>query len=134
MFCGNLILNEGPDADGIGIFGNAPGHARIEEMDLNGIFHLRRLPKHSPFLTLVDNAISCCEAAMKSIVQEENDTFINAGRLRAPGVTLQHHQFDHLKSIADRTNGQITPQKCRGWYNHTMRYIPDCLAMEAIDG
>ena len=41
VLCGNLILNEGPDADGVCIFDNAPGHARIEEMDLNGIFQLR---------------------------------------------------------------------------------------------
>ena len=25
-------------------------------------------------------------------------------------------------------------QKCRGWYNHTMTQIPDCLAMKPIDG
>ena len=37
-------------------------------------------------------------------------------------------------TIVRRTNGQITPQKCRGWYNHTMTYIPDCLAMKPIDG
>ena len=62
------------------------------------------------------------------------DTFINADRLRAPGVTLQQYRVDHLKSIADRTNGQITPHKCRGWYNHTMTYIPDFLAMKLLDG
>ena len=55
----DTILNEGPDADGVCIFENAPGHAKIEEMDLNEIFQLRRLPKCSPFLTMADNAFSC---------------------------------------------------------------------------
>ena len=59
VLCGNLILNEGPDTDGVYILDNAPGHARIEEMDFNGIFQLHRLPKYSPFLTMVENAISC---------------------------------------------------------------------------
>ena len=83
---------------------------------------------------MVENAISCWKAAMKRIMQEELDTFINADRLRAPGVTLQQCQFDHLQSIADRTNGQITPQKYRGWYKHTMTYIPVYLVMKPIDG
>ena len=65
VLCGNLILNGGVDADGVCIFDNAPWHARIEEMKFNGISQLRRLPKYSPFLTSVENAISCWEAAMK---------------------------------------------------------------------
>ena len=105
VLCGNLILNEGPDGEDVCIFDNATGHAKVEEMDLNGIFQLRRLPKYSPFLTMVENAISCWKAAMKRIMQEEMDSFINADRLRAPGVTLQQIRFNHLKSIADRTNG-----------------------------
>ena len=83
---------------------------------------------------MVENAISCWKADMKRIIQEEMDTFIIGDRLRALGVTLQQYRFNQSKSIADRTNGQITPQKCRGRYNHTMTYIPDCLAMKPIDG
>ena len=128
------MLNEGPDVDGVCIFDNTPGHARIEAMDLNGFFQLRRLPKYCPFLTMGEVAISSWKAAMKRIMQEEMITFINADRLRAPGVTLQQYQSDHLKSIADPSNGHITPLTCRGWYNHTMTYIPDCLAMKPIDG
>ena len=46
---GNLILNEGPDADGVCIFDNAPGHARIEEMDLNGFFSSTDCLSRAPF-------------------------------------------------------------------------------------
>ena len=57
--CGNIILDERNDVDGFCIFDNAPGHRGIEDMDLSGIFPLRNLPKFSPFLTLVEAAISC---------------------------------------------------------------------------
>ena len=55
-----------PDVDGVCIFDNAPGHVRIEEMNINGVFKLRRLPKFSPFLTIVENAISCGKATTKT--------------------------------------------------------------------
>ena len=104
-------------------------------MDLSGIFSLKkRLSKYSPFLTLVEAAISGWKAAMKRKMQEEMDLFINADALKEPGQTLQDYRFRHVKSIVERTSCEITPQKCVGWYNHTMTYIPDCLARNKIDG
>ena len=42
---GKIILDEGNDADGFCNFDNAPGHRRIEDIDLSGLFSLKRLPK-----------------------------------------------------------------------------------------
>ena len=41
--------NEGPDADRVCIFDKAPWHARIEEMDLNGVFQLHDSLSTAPF-------------------------------------------------------------------------------------
>ena len=133
VLCGTTILDEGNNANGFCIFDNAHGHRGIEDMDLSGIFPLKRLPKHSPFLTLVEAAISCWKAAMKRKMQEEMDLFIKADALKEPGQTLQDYRFRHVKSIVERTSCEITPQKCVGWYNHTMTYIPYCLARNKID-
>ena len=65
---------------------------------------------------------------------QEMDLFINADALKEPGQTLQDYRFRHVKSIVERTSCEITPQKCVGWYNHTMTCIPDCLARNKIDG
>ena len=125
VLCGNIILDEGNDADGFCFFDNAPGHREIEDMDIGGIIPLKRLLKYSPFLTLVEAAISCWKAAMKRKMQEEMYLFINADALKEPGQTLQEYSFRHVKSIVERTSCEITPQNCVGWYNHTMTYIPD---------
>ena len=71
---------------------------------------------------------------MKRKMQEEMDLFINADALREPRQTLQDYRFRQVKSIVKRTNCEISPQKCVGWYNHTMTYIPYCLARKKIDG
>ena len=65
---------------------------------------------------------------------QEMDLFINADALKEPGQTLQNYRFRHVKSIVERTSCEFTPQKCVGWYNHTMTCIPDCLARIKIDG
>ena len=96
-------------------------------MDLSGIFSLKGLPKYSPFLTLVEAAIPCWKPAMKRKMQEM-DLFINVDALKEPGQKLQDKLSRHAKSIVERTSCEVTPQKCVGWYNHTMTYIPDTLS------
>ena len=71
---------------------------------------------------------------MKQKMQEEVDLFINADALKEPGQALQDYRFRYVKSIVERTSCEIAPQKCVGWYNHTMTYIPDCFARNKIDG
>ena len=71
---------------------------------------------------------------MKRKMQEEMDLFINADALKEPGQTFQDCRFRHVKSIVERTSCELTPKKCVGWYNHTIRYIPDSLARNKIDG
>ena len=77
-------------------------------------------------------AIDILEGNQK--MQEELDLFINADALQEPGQTFQDYRFRHVKSIVERTSCEITPEKCVGWYNHTMTYIPDCLARNKNDG
>ena len=69
---------------------------------------------------------------MKRKMQEEMGLFINADALKEPGQTLQDYRFIHVKSIVERISCEITPKKCVGWLNHTMTYIPDCLARNKI--
>ena len=108
VLCGNVILDQGNVADGFCIFYNAPGHRGIEDMDHSGTFLVKRLPKYSPFLTLVEAAILCWKAAMKQKMQEEMDLFINADALKEPGQILQDDRFRHIKCIVERTSCEIT--------------------------
>ena len=73
---GNVLFDEVNEADGFSIVDNAPGHRGIEDMDLSGIFSLKGLRKYSPFLTLVEAAISCWKAAMKQKMQRR-DGFVH---------------------------------------------------------
>ena len=74
---GNIFLDEGNDADGFCTFDNAPGHRGTEDMDLSEIVPLKRLPKYSPFLILVEAAISCWKAAMKQKMMVRRDGFVH---------------------------------------------------------
>ena len=65
VLCGNIFLDEGNDADEFRTFDNAPDHRGTKDMDLSEIVPLKRLPKYSRFLTLVEAAILCWKAAMK---------------------------------------------------------------------
>ena len=78
---GNVLLDDGNEADEFCIFDNSPGHRGIEDMDPSGILSLKGLRKYSPILVLVEAAISCWKAAMKRKRQEEMDLFINLDAL-----------------------------------------------------
>ena len=110
--CGNIIFYEGNDADGFCTFDKAPGHRGIKDMNLSEIFPLKRLPKYSPFLTMVEAAISYWKAAKKRKMQEEMGLFIHADALTEPGQTLQEYRFRHVKSIVERTSCEITTEMC----------------------
>ena len=68
------------DTTGFCIFDNAQGHRAVEDKKSNGVFEIRRLPKYSPFLIMVQfragrvlqkfcgaicGGISCCKKAKK---------------------------------------------------------------------
>ena len=55
LCCGNLIAE---NVSGHLLFDNAPAHRDIELLNMDQI-SFRRLPKYSPILNPVENAISC---------------------------------------------------------------------------
>ena len=124
VLCGNIILDEGEDATEFRIFDNAPGRRGLEDMNCNGIFKIKRLPKYSLFLPMVENTSSCWTSALKRNLAERMDAFQKPTEFDVAGRSLQEYGFDTLRGIIEAAACQITETKCIGWYNHTMSYIP----------
>ena len=124
VLCGNIILDEGEDATEFRIFDNAPGRRGLEDMNCNGIFKIKRLPKYSLFLPMVENTSSCWTSALKRNLAERMDAFQKPTEFDVAGRSLQQYGFDTLRGIIEATACQITETKCIGRYNHTMSYIP----------
>ena len=101
-------------------------------MNCNGIFEIKRLPKYSPFLSMLENAISCWKSAIKRNLAGRIDAFQNHPEFDVGGRFLPQYRFDTLRGILEATACVIT--KCIGWYNHTMSYIPRCLLRDDIEG
>ena len=131
--CGNIIAS-GDNNDGFVIFDNAPCHRNIESRELPGIYPVKRLPKYSPFLNPIENAFSAWKQAIKNDLSREQHLFINAPRFDRNGLTIGEYRFLLLKNIIERCSATVTVAKCVEWQNHTMVYIPRCLARQAIDG
>lgn len=88
------------------------------------------LPPYSPFLNPVESAHSCLKAAIKRQlsqpqVQLELDN-------PAPETTLREWRILVLHRIAEEATADVTAVKCGGWFRHMLRYLPRCVAGEAI--
>lgn len=93
-------------------------------------WELKMLPPYSPFLNPVEEAHSCLKAAIKRQLgnpemQQELDN-------PPPLVTLCQWRILLLHRIAEECTEEITAAKCGGWYRHMLRFIPICMAGEAV--
>ena len=66
----------GCDMDGFCVFDNAPCHAGIEQLNLNGLLDVKRLPKYNPFLNMGKNTISTLKAKIKQDLASRQLEFI----------------------------------------------------------
>lgn len=109
------------------IFDNAPAHLRAlgnqGPQFADRPHQVRRLPPYSPFLNLVEQAISAYKAMLKRDLEE----------IRPQLLDEEHDQrMAHLAQLSEQSIVAITPQHARHWYGLTQRNIPACLQMQDI--
>lgn len=106
------------------IFDNASCHLRALQPNIPGGPQLpaqhstRRLPPYSPFLNMVENAISAFKSHLKRRLEAERPEMIGES------VNTQRAR---LSQLAEEAVVAITPQKSRNWFNRTHQFLPRCL-------
>lgn len=109
------------------IFDNAPAHRRALG-DQGPRFadrphNLRNLPPYSPFLNLVEQAISTFKAQLKRTLEEIR-----------PQLLVEPHDYRmaRLAQLSEQAVAAITPEYARNWYALTQQRILACLQMQDI--
>ena len=97
---------------------------------------LRMLPAYSPFLNIVEQAISALKAAVKvDISRPEIQARMNdREEARRQGGTLGDYRQQLLLGACQRNVGTITAHKCSQWYRFMQTYLSRCLNGEVIEG
>lgn len=115
------------------IYDGAPAHRGAVHPGSNT--ELKMLPPHSPFLNIVEQAISALKAAIKADISQPGIQNQMNGRegARRQGIPLGEYR-QRLLDAAQRHFNTITAAKYAQWYRFMQTYIPRCLNREPIDG
>ena len=116
------------------IFDGAPAHRRPEVPNEN--VHVNILPPYSPFLNIVEQAISCLKANIKAELARPamQERFADRNAALQAHLPLGEYRKRLLVASAERNIGCITVAICAAWYRHMQSYLPRCLAREIIEG
>ena len=91
---------------------------------------------YSPFLNIVEQAISCLKAAIKAdISSPEVDRRMNdRDEARVRGIPLGEFRTQQLHEALHRNIDPITAAKSAQWYRFMQTYLPKCLNREVMEG
>ena len=97
---------------------------------------LKELPSYSPFLNIVEQAISSLKVAIKADISrpEIQEQMNNRDEARRQGIALGNYLSQLLQQALQRNIGTITSSKCGQWFRLMQTYLPRCLNSEAIEG
>lgn len=86
---------------------------------------LKKLPPYSPFLTIVEQALSALKAAIKADVSrpQQQEQMNNRAEARRKGLALGNFRTQLLLQDLQRKIGTITTAKCGQWYRCMQKYI-----------
>ena len=116
------------------IYDGAPAHRNAVNPAANT--ELKMLPGYSPFLHIVEQAVSALKAELKAeisrptVQQQLNDR----EEARRQGIPLREYRQQILLRIGRRNTDTITVTKCAQWFRFMQTYIPRCLNWEHIEG
>lgn len=116
------------------VIDNVSSHNDAEDFEIPATIQIKRLPPYSPFLTPVENSISCWKAALKRELAADQQKFIAPTAEQRGNQSMAAYRRDILYNMVDRTIGCISADKCTEWFNHVFTYVPRCLGGQAIDG
>ena len=93
---------------------------------------LEKLPAYSPFLNIVEQAISALKASIKTDISrpEVQARMGNRDKAIARGIPLGEFRTQLLLEALQRLIGTITPAKCTQWYKFMQTYLPRCMNCE----
>ena len=116
------------------VYDGAPAHRNA--VSPRDSIRLIKLPPYSPFLNIVEQAISALKAAIKvgislPYIQAEMDDCLEA---RQQGIQLGEYRHQILVAASESNIGAITVQKCAARYRFMQTYLPRCLNREIIEG
>ena len=132
-FLAQRRLNLDPNEHVIFIYDGAPAHRNPAIPGPNS--ELRKLPPYSPFLNIVEQAVSAFKAAIKAdISRPEIQVQMNdRAEARRQGLALRKYRTQLLQAL-QRNIGTITVAKCGQWFRFMQTYLPRCINNEAIEG
>ena len=129
-------LNVDPEEDVTFIYDGAPAHNDPPIPAANT--ELKKLPPYmySPFLNIVEQAISAIKAAIKADISRPEIQHLMGDREAARNRQLPLGEFrtNLLLEALQRNIGTVTAAKCGQWYRMMQTYLPRCLNGEAIQG
>ncbi|XP_068701076.1 uncharacterized protein [Montipora foliosa] len=133
-FLAQTRLNLDPDEHVIFIYDGAPAHNNPAIPGPNT--ELKKLPPYSPFLNIVEQAISSLKAVIKADISrpEIQEQMNNREEARRQGIALGNYRTQLLQQALQRNIGTITAAKCGQWYRFMQTFLPRCLNNEAIEG
>ena len=133
-FLAQTRLNLDPDEQVIFIYDGAPAHRNPAIPGPNS--ELRKLPPYSPFLNIVEQAVSALKAAIKAdISRPEIQVQMNdRAEARSQGLALGNYRTQLLLQALQRNIGTIAVAKCGQWFRFMQTYLPRCINNEAIEG
>ena len=133
-FLAQKRLNLDPGEHVIFIYDGAPAHRNPAIPGPNS--ELRKLPPYSPFLNIVEQAVSALKAAIKAdISRPEIQVQMNdRAEARRQGLALGNYRTQLLLQALQRNIGTITVAKCGQWFRFMQTYLARCINNEAIEG
>ena len=133
-FLAQARSNLHPDEEVVFIYDGAPAHRRPNHPGANT--ELKTLPPCSPFLNVVEQAISALEVAITAYVSrpEVQELMNNRNEARDRGVALGVYRTQLLLEAVEQSVATITADKCAQWYRLMQTYLPRCLNGEVIGG
>ena len=135
-FLAQTRLNLDPDEHVIFIYDGAPAHVHNNPAIPGPNTELKKLPPYSPFLNIVEQAISSLKTAIKADISrpEIQEQMNNREEARRQGIALGNYHTQLLQQALQRNIGTITVAKCGQWYRFMQTYLPRYLNNEAIEG
>ena len=127
-------LNLDPDETVIFIYDGARAHNNPRDPVANT--ELEKLPAYSPFLNIVEQALSALKAAIKTDISrpEVQAQMGNGDKAIARGILLGEFRTQLLLEALQRSIDTITLVKCTQWYRFMQTYLPRCMNREVIEG
>ena len=133
-FLAQARTNLDPDESVIFVYDGAPAHRNPTIPAPNT--ELKMLPPYSPFLNIVEQAISSLKAAIKADISrpEIQRLMDNRDEARARRIPLGDFRTQQLLEALHRNIDTVTAAKCAQWYRLMQTYLPRCLNREVIEG